>query len=180
MGPCAVFLRRRRVQAVVNSAFSLSSGFALNLFAPFCITCKDTAILTMKTQSPVQGYVDPNFPNPNGPDDASIIICSISSLMTAIVRSIQSNLLRRTMLPHRGCTSLLLRGHIRHPEHSHFRQRPPPLSSKLSAQHQSGSLSRSKKTLPQRTISSYRFSIFLVLLSSFLCRARRVLHKSMS
>lgn len=28
----------------------------------------------MTTQPPVQGYVDPNFPNPNGPDDASIII----------------------------------------------------------------------------------------------------------
>lgn len=39
----------------------------------------------MTTQSPVQGYVDPNFPNPNGPDDASIIIYSTSSLTTAIV-----------------------------------------------------------------------------------------------
>jgi hypothetical protein len=75
-----VFLRRRRVQAIVNSAFSLSNSFALNLFAPFCITWKDAAILTMTTQSPVQGYVDPDFPNPNGPDDASIIICGISSL----------------------------------------------------------------------------------------------------
>lgn len=39
----------------------------------------------MTTQSPVQGYVDPDFPNPNGPDDASIIIYDISSLVAAIV-----------------------------------------------------------------------------------------------
>lgn len=72
--PSTVFLRRRRVQAVVNSTFSLSSSFAPNLFALFCITWNGAAIFTMTTQSPVQGYVDPNFPNPNGPDDASIII----------------------------------------------------------------------------------------------------------
>lgn len=40
-------------------------------------------------------------------------------------RSIQSNLLRRTILPHRVRASLLLRSHICHPEHFHFRQRLP-------------------------------------------------------
>ncbi|XTI92707.1 hypothetical protein V2W45_1472220 [Cenococcum geophilum] len=34
----------------------------------------------MTTQSPVQGYVDPDFPNPNGPDDASIIIYALFAI----------------------------------------------------------------------------------------------------
>jgi hypothetical protein len=28
----------------------------------------------MSDQGPPQGYVDPNFPNPNGPNDAPVII----------------------------------------------------------------------------------------------------------